>query len=107
MINGLMTVTTVEETPEIGFTATLKDGNIQYRCSAHCIIPVAGETLNFFRLPDQEETFANPPEITDFTLGAYEIVKTTHDEQPSETFSSPPEITDFTITILDVNGDPL
>jgi len=107
LVDGLLTVTTVEQTPEIGFTLTMNDGYFQKRFSDHCVLPVSGGgTINFINVPEQEETFNNPPSVSSFSI-SQNVHTTITTEEQEETFNSPPSVSSFSITILDVNGDPL
>jgi len=49
-------------------------------------------------LAPTEETFDNPPSITNFNLEQLEKIISIHNEQPAEIFNSPPSVTDFSIS---------
>jgi hypothetical protein len=49
-------------------------------------------------LAPTEETFDNPPSVTDFTLTRHDHWTDVLEGQPAEIFNSPPSITDFSIS---------
>jgi hypothetical protein len=107
ILNNLLTVTIAETLPYTGFTITINSGQLTAVMSAYCTRTLGEFIYEDGGLPEQEETFNNPPSISSFNISQNVHSTITHDEQPVETFNNPPSVSNFSITILDVNGDPL